>query len=188
MDEIALARHGESETGARGLVGGDTGLTPRGRRQAHALAGELAPTTIDVCVTSSARRARHTAQIVLADRDVPIEVDPDFGEVAFGIFEGRPLDEYRTWIETHPPDASPPGGESRVGTLRRFARAFRGVLARRARLVLIVAHGLTLAAVVEPRPRPIVSGVPYGTLVRLGRDELEDAVSRLERWCNAPAW
>jgi broad specificity phosphatase PhoE len=176
MDEIALARHGESETGARGLVGGDTGLTPRGRRQAHALAGELAPTTIDVCVASTARRARHTAQIVLADRDVPIEVDPDFGEVAFGIFEGRPL------------DASPPGGESRVATLRRFARAFRGVLARRARLVLVVAHGLTLTAVVEPHPRPIVSGVPYGTLVRLRRDELEDAVSRLERWCDAPAW
>ena len=188
MDEIALARHGESETSARSLVGGDAGLTPLGRRQAGALAVELAQTTIDVCLTSRTRRARETAEIVLADRDVPIEVEPAFDEIVFGIFEGRPLDDYRAWIETHPPDASPPGGESRVTTLRRFTRAFRGVLARRAQSVLVVAHGLTLSAILDPRPRPIVTGVPYGALVRLRREELEEAVSRLEHWCDAPAW
>jgi hypothetical protein len=69
----------------------------------------------------------------------------------------------------------------------RFALVFRRILARRARLVLVVAHGLTLSAVPDPRPRPTVD-VPYGMLVRLRRPEFEDAVGRLERWCQAPAW
>ena len=38
MDDAVLARHAESEASARGVVGGDTPLTGRGRTQARALA------------------------------------------------------------------------------------------------------------------------------------------------------
>jgi uncharacterized phosphatase len=189
MDEIALARHGESEASALGIVGGDAPLTDRGRTQAQALARKIEGLALEICLTSEARRALETASIALADHDVPVEVVPEFRDAAFGAFEGRPLAEYRDWIARHPPDANPPGGgESRVATLRRFAFAFRCVLARRARLVFIVAHGLTLSAVVDPQPRPGVADLPYGTLARLRRAELEQAVAQLERWCDAPAW
>jgi broad specificity phosphatase PhoE len=188
MDELALARHGESETGARGVVGGDSPLTERGREQARALTDELAGVAIELCLASGARRARETAEIALAGR-APIEVVPELGDIAFGSFEGRPLEEYRHWVETHPPDATPPGGgESRVATLTRFVAVFRAVLQRPARFVLVVAHGLTLSAVLDPRPRPVVAGVPYGALVRLTNAELSSAVTRLERWCEAPSW
>jgi probable phosphoglycerate mutase len=188
MDEIALARHGESEASALGVVGGDTPLTPAGRSQAEALARALETSSIDLCVTSDALRARETAAIALSGRDAPIEILPELRDACFGAFEGRPLAEYREWIETHPPDAIPPGdGESRAATMRRFAVAFRRVLARPSRFVLVVAHGLTLSAVIDPKPRPVVE-LPYGKLVRLGRAELEEAVTRLERWCEAPAW
>lgn len=188
MDEIALARHGESEASARGIVGGDTPLTAVGRSQAEALGRALAGDAVDLCLTSDALRARETAEIALAGRDVPVEVVPELRDAAFGAFEGRPLHEYRDWIGAHPPGALPPGGESRVATLRRYALALRHVLALPAQLVLVVAHGLTLAAVVDPTPRPSVGELPYGTVVRLRRTELEDALTRLERWCDAPAW
>ncbi|MFL5967904.1 MAG: histidine phosphatase family protein [Gaiellaceae bacterium] len=188
MDELALARHGESEHSARALVGGDTPLTPRGREQARALGARVRDLAVGACVTSGARRARETAALALDGRDVPIDVDPDLGDIRFGVFEGRPLDEYRSWVESHRPDIAPDGGESRAETLLRFARAFRAVLGRPEQCILVVAHGLTLRSVLDPAPRPVVVGAPYGGCVRLDRRELLDAVERLEAWCEQPAW
>jgi probable phosphoglycerate mutase len=188
MDELVLAPHGETETSARRVVGGDAGLTAAGRTQARALAEELAGFPVEVCLTSGARRARETAQLALAGRDVPVAVLPELADIDFGAFEGRPLEEYRRWVAAHPPAEAPPGGESRVATLRRFARAFRALVARPERHVLVVAHGLMLPAAMGERPQPEVTGVPYGSSVRLTRGELERAAERLERWCEAPAW
>jgi len=67
---IYLCRHGESEFNARGLIGGDTGLTPRGQEFSSALAAHMATlypkgtsaTEGDLTVwTSIMRRARDTA-------------------------------------------------------------------------------------------------------------------------------
>jgi broad specificity phosphatase PhoE len=188
MDEVVLARHGESATSARGGGGGDEPLTDRGRAQARALAAALASVPLDVCLTSATMRARETAELALAGRDVPVEVVPELGDVRFGSFERRPLAEYRDWVAAHPPTEAPPGGESRVETLRRFAAAFRSILARPERVVLVVAHGLTIRAVLDVRPQPVVAGAPYGHAERLTRVRLEQAVRRLERWCESPAW
>lgn len=188
MDEVVLARHGESEAGAKGIVGGDTPLTAAGRAQAAALGSELAGVSFEVCLTSRSARARETAAIALAGRDLPCAVVDELGDIDFGQFEGRPLDEYRAWIAAHEPVDRPPGGESRVATLRRFCRAYRSVLARAESRVLVVAHGLTLTSLRDERPRPLVTGAAYGSWLRLTRAELEQAVARVERWCEAPSW
>jgi broad specificity phosphatase PhoE len=184
MDEVVLARHGESETAAAGLVGGDAELTARGREQARALGGSA----FDVCFTSPARRARETAALALEGRDVPQTVLPELADIEFGEFAGKPLPEYRAWIAAHDPAEAPPGGESRVDTLRRFCRAYRMLLERPEAQLLVVAHGLTLSALTDDPPQPSVAGVPYGSTLELTRSELESAVARLERWCEAPAW
>jgi broad specificity phosphatase PhoE len=188
MDEVVLARHGESETAARGVVGGDAPLTERGRALAATLGAELAQLRFDVCVTSGARRALETAELALAGRRVPHEVLPALGDIDFGGLDGRPLAEYRAWVAGHAPADAPDGGESRVTTLRRFCGAYRALLGRSEPHVLVVAHGLTLAALTDAKPRPVVAGVSYGSWIRLTRAELEAAVARLERWCEAPSW
>lgn len=188
MDELAVARHGESEASAAGLVGGDTPLTEKGIDEARALGELLQSVAIDVCLTSRARRARETAAVALEGRSVAFDIDDDLGDIRFGAFEGRPLAEYRAWVESHSPDKAPPGGESRADTLRRFARAFRRLLEREEHSILVVAHGLTLRSIVDRTPQPIVAGTPYGSCVQLKRAELVDAVERLERWCAAPTW
>src|SRR4051812_11527176 len=131
MDDVVFARHGESETAARGVVGGDAPLTERGRLEAAALGVELAAQPFDLCVTSSALRARETAAIVLEGRELLCEIDERLGDIDFGAFAGEKLDDYRSWIESHDPDEAPPGGESRVATLRRFCTAYRSLLDRR---------------------------------------------------------
>lgn len=188
MDDVVLCRHGESETAAAGLVGGDAALTDAGRAQARELARALAERPFDVCLTSPAGRARETAALVLAGRDVPQAVLPELADIEFGDFAGGPLPEYRAWIAAHDPAHAPPGGESRADTLRRFCRAYRALLGRAEAHLLVVAHGLTLSALTDDPPRPSVAGVAYGSSLELDRAELEAAVARLERWCEAPAW
>jgi broad specificity phosphatase PhoE len=188
MDELVVARHGESETAARGVAGGDAGLTEAGRRQAQALGRDLAELPIERCLTSPARRARETAVYALARRPLAHEIVLELADIAFGEFEGRPLRDYRAWVAAHPPDEAPPGGESRVETLRRYAGALR-VLARRPEsLLVVVGHGLLLRALADERPQPVVAGVPYGSSSRHTRAEVEAAAERLEAWCEAPAW
>ncbi|MHB8469114.1 MAG: histidine phosphatase family protein [Gaiellaceae bacterium] len=188
MDEVLLARHGESEASAARIVGGDSPLTPLGREQARALGERLASFPVDICLTSGAVRARETAAIALAGRDVKVEIVRELGDVRFGEFDGRPLEEYRDWVAAHPPTEGVPQGESRADTLRRFARAFRTVLVRTEQHALVVAHGLTIRALLDDRPRPVVAGAPYGFSVLLTRAELETAVEHVERWCESPSW
>jgi len=188
MDDVVFARHGESVTAAAGIVGGDAPLTETGREQARLLGRELAALPFDVCITSSAVRARETASLALAGRTVPCEIDDAFGDIDFGEFAGGPLEAYRGWISSHAPADTPPNGESRVGTLLRFAGGYRTLFARSEEHVLVVAHGLTLTALTEERPQPVVAGVPYGSWLKLDADELAARVARLERWCDAPAW
>jgi broad specificity phosphatase PhoE len=188
MDDVVLVRHGESETAAAGVVGGDVGLTVRGRAQAGEAGRALAERPFDVCFTSPARRAQETAALVLEGRDVPQTILPELADIDFGELVSGPLAEYRAWIAAHDPAEAPPGGESRVDTLRRFCRAYRTLLGRTEAHLLVVAHGLTLSALTDDPPQPSVAGVPYGSSLELTRDELTTAVARLERWCEAPAW
>jgi broad specificity phosphatase PhoE len=188
MDDVVLARHGESETAAAGVVGGDAPLTAAGRSQARELGRSLAGRPVDVCLTSGARRARETAALALEGRPVPIEIVPELADIDFGDLAGAPLSAYREWIVEHAPEERPPRGESRVATVRRFCDAYRVLLGRAEAHLLVVAHGLTLSALVDDPPRPVVAGVGYGSSLVLSREELERSVARLERWCEAPHW
>jgi broad specificity phosphatase PhoE len=197
MERAILARHGESEVGLAGLVSGDPaeprGLTEAGREQARRLGELLAAEPIDLCVTSEFARVHETADLALAGRDVPRLVVPELNDIRFGEFEGRSFDEYRVWAGAHlPTEACPGGGESRGEAAARFAGGFRIVLARPERTILVVAHGLpiryVLLALHRLDPTPIVEQVGLAEPHPLGRDELELAVGRLERWAAAPAW
>src|ERR687888_196937 len=94
MDEVILARHGESELSVVGTVNGDPAvacaLTGEGEEQARRLGERLAEVEIDLCVTSEFERAQRTADLALAGRNIPRLVSPGLNDVRFGSFEGRP--------------------------------------------------------------------------------------------------
>jgi probable phosphoglycerate mutase len=197
MDEVILARHGESEYSLRGAMNGDpsvpVGLTDEGREQARRLGELLHDEPIELCVTSEFARVRETADIVLAGRDVPRLVVSELNDIRVGEWEGKLLDEYRVWARSHgPEEVTDGGGESRADTVRRYVRAYRTILARPERLILVVAHGLPVRYVLEAvdgrTPGPIVSQVPYATPFPVRAQELAAAVERLEQWAARPAW
>jgi len=197
MDEVILARHGESELSLVGTVNGDPAvacaLTPTGVEQARRLGEQLANVEIELCVTSEFERVRQTADLALAGRDVPRLILPELNDVRFGSFEGGTLADYRKWAAANEPTVEAPGGgESRSGTVARYVRAYRTILERPERLVLVVAHGLpiryVLNALEHTDPTPLVEQVAYAEAHRLTSRQLEDAVDGLERWAAAPLW
>ena len=197
MDRTLLARHAESEFSLRGLTNGDPtvacGLTERGREQARRLADVLAEVPIDLCAVSEFERARATADIALAGRDVERIVVPELNDIRFGEFEGRLLADYRAWARAHgPEDEVPGGGETRAGTVGRYVAGFRKLLARPERTVLVVTHGLPIryalnASTAQP-PVPAVEQVPYAEPFELTATELTKAVELLDEWARAPTW
>jgi broad specificity phosphatase PhoE len=197
MDEVILARHGESELSVVGTVNGDPavacGLTKTGEEQARGLGERIAEVEIDLCATSEFERAIRTADIALAGRDVPRIVLPELNDVRFGRFEGGTLADYRAWAaQNEPTTEAPGGGESRSETVARYVRAYQTILARPERTILVVAHGLpiryVLNALEETDPAPLVEQVANAEAYRLERAAFELAIERLERWAAAPAW
>lgn len=197
MNRAILARHAESTLSAVGRTNGDPSLavhlTEAGREQARQLWRTLAAEPIDLCVTSEFARARETADLALAGREVPRLVLAELNDIRFGKFEGGELAAYRAWAHGHGPEVpAPGGGESRVETVARYVRGFRTILERPEDTVLVVAHSLpiryVLNAVGGTAPVPRIEKVPYATPFPLGAAELADAAERLATWLAEPVW
>lgn len=122
---LILIRHGESQHGVRGMIAGMrgcTGLTEKGFRQAHELAGRLAATSgFNDCnrlLCSPVRRAQQTAEILLGGLPVDsMDEDIDLCEVHPGEADGLSWVDYRERYGEFDLIASPdrpfsPGGES----------------------------------------------------------------------------
>jgi broad specificity phosphatase PhoE len=86
---IYIARHGETAWTITGQHTGltDLPLTPRGERNALALAGRLDGMTFKKVFTSPLERARRTCE--LAGFGSVAEVDNDLVEWNYGVYEGR---------------------------------------------------------------------------------------------------
>jgi broad specificity phosphatase PhoE len=197
MERALLVRHAESVFSEQGLANGRVDvhcpLSVRGEAQARALAGELADQDIDVCATSELERARQTANIALTDKAVPRIVLPELNDPLYGRYEGGPLESYLAWALVNDSAADPPGGgERRQRLVARYAAAFRKLLERPERTILIVTHSLPVAyvlmAVAGDDPSPRVPLVEYAKMHAIAARELEQAVTRLESWCAAPTW
>jgi broad specificity phosphatase PhoE len=197
VERVLLARHGESQASVEGLTNGDPlreiALTELGKAQARALGERLASTAIDLCAVSEFLRAQETADVALAGREVPRLVIPELNDIRFGQYEGGALADYRAWARSHGPlEEVPGGGESRAETVRRYAEAFRQLLARPERVILVVAHSLPIRYVLDAAdgsvPAPAVGQIPYAEPFELDEASLRRATEVLERWCGAPSW
>ena len=138
--KILLARHGETFWNAEGRYQGqeDIPLSAVGQAQARALGERLRGLPVTRAVASPLQRARHTAELALGMRDLPLTLDPGLMEIAHGSWEGllaseireRDPDRLLAWRDT-PHEVLMPDGESLQHVLDRawpaFARATQGL-------------------------------------------------------------
>jgi broad specificity phosphatase PhoE len=143
-----IARHGESTLNFEQRISGDptipVALTENGRDESRLLGQQLAHVPIELCVHTRFSRTRETAEIALAGRDVPLEVEPLLDDINVGQLEGSTLEEYREWKRAHKRSDDFPGGESLDDAARRYAEAYRKLLQRPEQSILMVTHEIPL--------------------------------------------
>jgi broad specificity phosphatase PhoE len=141
---FVLVRHGQSELNAKRRVNGDPSvrveLTEQGEAEAAALAVQLAGIEFELCVHTRFDRSRRTAELALAGRAVPLEVEPLLDDIDVGELEGQSIDDYRAWKRAHTRADAFPGGESLDAAARRYADAYERLLALPEQRILVVCH------------------------------------------------
>ena len=150
---IWLLRHGRTAYNDQRRYQGqlDVPLSPAGAAELTEAA--FAP---EVVYVSPLCRSRQTARLIFP-RAKQVVID-DFAEMDFGDFDGRTADEmehdaaYRAWVAGDC-TAQCPNGESRALFCERSCKAFAALLEEhlscQAEMLVIVAHGGTLRAVME---------------------------------------
>lgn len=154
---LVLIRHGETEWNRNGRIQGhlDSALTATGIAQAEACALRLQTETIEQVIASDLPRVKHTAEILVAGRNLPIQFGPEFRERAYGIGEGMTFSELDaihpemySSLRTTDPDFTVEGGESRRQFHDRITRALWQVVADHAgKRILVVTHGGVLGVI-----------------------------------------
>ena len=190
MRIFVISRHGESTLNHEQRVNGDPAvpvtLTEKGREEARLLGRQLAHLPLDLCIHTRFSRTVETAEVALSGRDVPFLEEPLLDDIKIGDLEGRTLDEYRAWKREHTRRDAFPGGESLDDAARRYAEAFRRVLARPESSFLVVTHEIPLRYAINAADgsdeldgptRQLANATPYV----FDEAALERAVAGIER-------
>lgn len=153
--KLYVIRHGETAWNRQRLLQGksDIELNENGRRLAEVTAQGMKDIPFDLAFTSPLKRAKETAKIILAGRDIPVIEDERIAEISFGIFEGKPWrrtetfagDENMYRFFNHPDQYVPvEGAESIQKLARRTADFMRDVCSRpelEDKTILVSTHG-----------------------------------------------
>ena len=140
-----FVRHGESEGNAARVFTGqtDSPLTERGRRQAEAVADELANVKFDRIVSSDLSRTRDTADVIAKRHGVRVEVVPELREIDVGDQTGKTFDETRglpNWNDDG--FVVWPGGETLDQVVARTLAAIERLTRENpGKTILVVGHG-----------------------------------------------
>ncbi len=171
MTTILLARHGETDWNKELRFQGhrDPPLNETGRRQAAELAVRLEQEQLDRVYSSTLRRARETAEIVVARLGIPLGIDDSLREVDTGSWSGltraeieeRFPEAFRRWLDYGPGWED---GESYEEMAERVAATLELLVQRHpdGRL-LIVTHGGPVRAA-----QAWAMGIPFEEARRTG--------------------
>ncbi len=148
----------------RGLAQGnvDIPLNPAGLEQARSAAAMLRNRGIGTIVASPLSRARLTAEICGEALGLPVAIDAELREVAFGVEEGQPMTAwFQRWVAG---EWTPEGAETFAALRTRAVGAINRATASPP-AVLVVAHGALFRALrsamgLEPNART-ANGVPF---------------------------
>jgi broad specificity phosphatase PhoE len=148
MQLYVISRHGESTLNLENRVNGDPSvpvvLTEKGRNEGRLLGQQLAHVPLELCVHTRFGRTRETAAIALEGREIPFEEEPLLDDIDVGELEGQTLDDYRAWKRSHTRGDAFPGGESLDDAAHRYAQAYRKLIERPERSILVVTHEIPL--------------------------------------------
>jgi len=159
---VILIRHGRTAWNVEGRFQGqaDPPLDDTGRKQASAAAMVLRASPMAAVLSSDLARARQTAVLVAAWRDLPVRVSAELREVDLGAWTGltraeaarRFPDQYRDW-RVHSSTARRGGGETEDEAGERVASCLLAAAALwPGQTIAVVSHGLALRSAMRLLP------------------------------------
>jgi probable phosphoglycerate mutase len=148
---VILVRHGQTEwnDGSRFQGHLDSPLTQAGKLQAESIGRRIAEEEITAIHSSDLGRARHTAELIAAPANLPVQVDSRLRERSLGVFEGLSRDdiaarypeETRRYYSRDPHYAVP-GGQSTVEHFQIGLACLNEIAARhQGESIVAVTHG-----------------------------------------------
>lgn len=146
--KLIIVRHGEThENLSRILIGHGPGkLTDLGIEQAKKAGLRLKDEKIDMIYVSDLERTCVTAeQILQHHRGVPVIYTKELRERHFGVWEGKPLDQFKKYVNgryINTYEQQIEGGESRTQLTRRMIAFCNTLLEKhKHQTILLVTHG-----------------------------------------------
>ena len=157
--KLYIIRHGETSWNVERRLQGasDTDLNENGIALAAITGAAMKEIPFDCCFSSPLKRARETARLVLAGRNIPVTEDERLREISFGEWEGRDsallptsmLDNFFNHPEKYMP---PKGGETIEEICARTADFFQDITKREElqdKTILIASHGCAVRALLQ---------------------------------------
>lgn len=155
--DLIVVRHGRTAWNEAHRYQGQTDipLDETGIEQATAVRRALSGECIDAAFASDLSRARTTAEIVIGERPIALELDVNWREMQFGAWEGLTWPQIQARhpnvVATSPREVTPEGGESFDELCTRIALAVSAILARvpNGSRVLVATHAGPLHALMR---------------------------------------
>lgn len=154
---LYLVRHGETQYNVEKRMQGfcDSPLTEKGILQAKSVGKGLSDIFFESAYASDSQRVLDTAKYAIASRDIPLNVDPRFKEMNFGVLESLLEEEIlaqygnilKTLFSLEDLHISAPEGESYVQLFTRTEKAIEEIVKKYSAdggNILIFSHGVTI--------------------------------------------
>lgn len=154
--ELWLIRHGDAHSVHNAYdpekKTADPPLSPKGIRQAEALAESCRAVPFDRIAASDLKRAVRTADILAGGRAVSLEIDPAFREIDMGeLYRGAHWSDFpklrREWLR-HEEDLPYPGGENGGDIWARCKEPLERLTNQTGGRVALVCHGGVIRTIV----------------------------------------
>lgn len=189
---IYITRHGQTEWNVEHRMQGhmDSALTSLGLQQAEWLSRGLADEHLDAVYASSSPRALRTAEIIRAERSIPLLTCDEFKEIGMGVWEGSDSEELETrYADQHhyfwkdPEKFKVDGSETFAEVEARALNKLEQILEKHeGQTVLIVTHTVViklLMAHFEGRDLHKLWDLPYINPTCLNRIDFTDGVPEI---------
>lgn len=173
MTVVDFLRHGATEQEGVLLGHTDPRLSEVGRAT---IAEQCRDRSWAAVIASPLSRAKLSAEIAAAASQ-PIETDPDWTEIFFGDWDGKPLadlgsEQAFTDFYAQPETNPPPNGETMASIRARVTAALQKLAKREETPMLVVAHGGSIRMALSvlfaiPLDRLWAIRIACGTLIRV---------------------
>jgi len=189
---IYLTRHGQTEWNVQHRMQGhmDSALTALGLQQAEWLSRGMRDTHLDVVYTSPSPRALRTAEIIIGERNIPLETADEFKEICMGVWEGcdsavlegEYIDQYRCFWED-PDQFKVEGSETFMEVRSRALKKLEELLIKhKGESILIVTHTVVIKLLMgyfEGRAMTKLWDLPYIHPTCLSKIDFKDGTPEI---------